>query len=44
VCIAGHTGSLSLLRPERGVNVLSLVSEKTMYSVNQSDRLDEALE
>jgi hypothetical protein len=27
VWIAGHTGSLSLLRPERGVNVLSLVSE-----------------
>jgi hypothetical protein len=29
VWIAGHTGSLSLLRPERGVNVLPLVSEKT---------------
>jgi hypothetical protein len=44
VWIAGHPESLSLLPPERGVNVLSLMSEKTMYSISQSDRLDEALE
>jgi hypothetical protein len=44
VWVAGHLDSLPLLPPERGVNVLSLESEKTMYSVSQSDRLDEALE
>lgn len=44
VWVAGCADSLPLLPPERGVNVLSLESEKTMYSVTQSDRLDEALE
>lgn len=44
VWVAGHPEPLPLLPPERGVNVLSLESEKTMYSVSQSDRLDEALE
>lgn len=44
VWIKGQPGPLPLEPPNRGVSVLSLVSEKTMYSVNQSDRLDEALE
>jgi hypothetical protein len=44
VWVAGHPDPLPLLPPERGANVLSLESNKTMYSVNQSDRLDEALE
>jgi hypothetical protein len=44
VRVAGYPEPLPLLPPERGVNVLSLVSEKTMYSVSQSDQLDEALE
>lgn len=44
VWIAGRAGSLPLTPADRGVSVLSLVSEKTMYSVNESDRLDEALE
>jgi hypothetical protein len=44
VWVAGHPEPLRLLPPERGVSVLSLTSEKTMYSVSQSDRLDEALE
>lgn len=42
--VAGYPEPLPLLPPERGVNVLSLVSEKTMYSVSQSDQLDKALE
>ncbi|SFB06943.1 hypothetical protein SAMN05216266_104162 [Amycolatopsis marina] len=44
VWIAGQPGSLPLSPPDRGVSVLSLVSEKTMYSVDRNDRLDEALE
>lgn len=44
VWVAGCPEPLPLRPPERGVNVLSLTSEKTMYSINQSDRLDEALE
>lgn len=44
VWVAGHPDPLPLLPPERGANVLSLESNRTMYSVNQSDRLDEALE
>jgi hypothetical protein len=44
VWVAGHLNPLPLLPPERGVNVLSLESNKTMYLVNQSDQLDEALE
>lgn len=44
VWVAGHQHSLPVLPPERGANVLSLESERTMYSVSQSDRLDEALE
>jgi hypothetical protein len=44
VWIKGQPGPFPLSPPNRGVSVLSLVSEKTMYSVNQSDRLDEALE
>lgn len=44
VWVAGHPRPLPLLPPERGVIVLSLESEKTVYSVSQSDRLDEALE
>jgi hypothetical protein len=44
VWVAGHPNPLPLLPPERGVNVLSLESNKTMYLVNQSDQLDEALE
>jgi hypothetical protein len=44
VWVAGHPNPLPLLPPERGANVLSLESNKTMYLVNQSDQLDEALE
>lgn len=44
VWIKGQVCSLPLLPPSRGVSVLSLVSERTMYSVNRSDRLDDALE
>ena len=44
VWIKHQANPLRLTPPNRGVSVLSLVSEKTMYSVNQSDRLDEALE
>jgi hypothetical protein len=44
VWVAGYPEPLPLLPPERGVTVLSLESERTMYSVSQSDRLDEALE
>jgi hypothetical protein len=44
VWIIGEPKPLPLTPPSRGVSVLSLVSEKTMYSVNRSDRLDEALE
>jgi hypothetical protein len=44
VWVTGHPDPLPLLPPERGANVLSLESNKTMHSVNQSDRLDEALE
>ncbi|TNC28022.1 integrase [Amycolatopsis alkalitolerans] len=44
VWIKGEPEPLPLAPPNRGVSVLSLVSEKTMYSVNRSDRLDEALE
>jgi hypothetical protein len=44
VWVAGNVDALPLFPPERGVNVLSLETEKTMYSVSQSDRLDEALE
>jgi hypothetical protein len=44
VWVGGQARPLPLLPPERGVNVLSLENEKTMYSVNQDDRLDEALE
>ncbi|WP_143261522.1 integrase [Allokutzneria sp. NRRL B-24872] len=42
--VAGHSTPLPLLPPERGVNILSLETERTMYAVNRSDRLDEALE
>jgi hypothetical protein len=44
VWIKHQPNSFRLTPPNRGVSVLSLVSEKTMYSVSQSDRLDEALE
>ncbi|SDZ44074.1 hypothetical protein SAMN05421504_11710 [Amycolatopsis xylanica] len=44
VWIDGHQGSLPLGSVDRGVSVLSLVNEKSMYSIRQSDRLDEALE
>lgn len=44
VWVAGYPEPLPLRPPGRGVNVLSLESEKTMYSVCQSDHLDEALE
>ncbi|MGW3993205.1 hypothetical protein ACWEF6_06925 [Amycolatopsis sp. NPDC004772] len=44
VWINGQPEPLPLTPPNRGVSVLSLVSEQTMYAVNHSDRLDEALE
>jgi len=44
VWVAGYPTPLPLIPPERGVTVLSLESEKTMYCVDHSDRLDEALE
>lgn len=44
VWVAGHPESLPLLPPERRVNVLSLESEKTIYTFRRSDLLDEALE
>jgi hypothetical protein len=44
VWIKGEPNPLPLKPPNRGVSVLSLVSEKTMYSVHHSDQLDEALE
>lgn len=44
VWIKGQPDPLPLTSPNRGVSVLSLVSEQTMYAVNQNDRLDEALE
>jgi hypothetical protein len=44
IWVAGYPSPLPLVPPERGVNVLSLESEKTMYCVNHSDRLDGALE
>jgi hypothetical protein len=44
VWIKGEPNPLLLAPPNRGVIVLSLVSEKTMYSVHHNDQLDEALE
>lgn len=44
VWIRGEQGPLPLRPPGRGVNVLSLESEKTMYAVVHGDQLDEALE
>lgn len=44
VWIKGHPKPVPLAPPNRGVSVLSLESERTMYAVNHSGRLDEALE
>jgi hypothetical protein len=44
VWVAGYSEPLPLRPPERGVNVLALESERTMYSISQSNQLDEALE
>lgn len=43
VWIAGHL-SLPVTPPARGVDVLSLVREKTMYAITSHDLLDDALE
>lgn len=43
VWIAGHP-PLPVAPPVRGVDVLSLVREKTMYSTDSNDLLDQALE
>jgi hypothetical protein len=43
VWIAGHP-ALPVAPPARGVDVLSLVREKTMYSTSSHDLLDDALE
>lgn len=44
VWIRGQSEPFPLDLPNRGVSVLSLVSEKTMYKVTDSEQLDEALE
>ena len=44
VWIAGHDHELPLVPPARGVDVLSLVREKTMYAISSQDLLDDALE
>lgn len=43
VWIAGHS-PLPVTPPARGVDVLSLVRERTMYSTSGQDQLDDALE
>jgi hypothetical protein len=43
VWIAGHA-ALPVTAPARGVDVLSLVREKTMYSTASNDLIDDALE
>ncbi|MFI7607431.1 integrase [Micromonospora sp. NPDC049366] len=44
VWIAGHDRALPVAPPARGVDVLSLVREKTMYSIASNNLLDDALE
>jgi hypothetical protein len=42
--VAGYPEPLPLMPPDRGVNVLALESERTMYTAGHGDPLDEALE
>ncbi|WP_203708167.1 hypothetical protein [Asanoa iriomotensis] len=44
VWIAGHDHPLPVSPPARGVDVLSLVREKTMYAISTKGALDDALE
>ncbi|MFY1633737.1 integrase [Solwaraspora sp. WMMB335] len=44
VWIGGHDRALPVAPPSRGVDVLSLVRERTMYSTSSQDLLDDALE
>ncbi len=44
IWVAGHPTSLSLAPVGRGVNILSLESEGTMYVTDAGERIDEALE
>jgi len=44
IWIAGHGDPLPLRPPRRGVRLLSLISERTIYKVDAPSRLDEALE
>lgn len=44
IWVAGESESFPLRAPARGVDVLSLVRERTMYSLTGSSRVDDALE